>query len=122
MAVHFYEFVRERIHLRGKFFQASNATERSTYCDGMVKSVSERLREIYMYKQQEMGSESTALVRTQQGVDNFTNQVFPKLRKIHTPAPKGTRDAYMLGRQHGNEIPLSRPVSDGGGSDRGKIK
>ena len=121
MAVHFHEYLRGTINRRGKFFHKSNPTERSTYCMGMCSTITERLREMYEYKKQAMGSECTALVRTQSRVDEYTNEIFPRLTTIASPVPRGSRDAYMQGQQHGRDVPLSRPVS-GGTRGRGEIE
>jgi len=119
IAIHFHQYLRGLINRRGKFFQKGHPTEYATYCQGMTSSVSKRLREMYEYKKQAMGSECTALVRTQQDVDAFTGTIFPNLINTKSIPPRGSREAYMQGVKHGNEIPLSRPIS--GGTKRGQI-
>jgi hypothetical protein len=121
LSIHFHDYLRNLIHRRARFFFKGDRTNQSTYSMSMTQTISKRLKEMYQYKKEAVDGASTALVRINQEVDDFTKTIFPSLRMSRTSIPNGSREAWALGRRHGSEIPLSRPVGGASGS-KGQIR
>jgi len=88
---------------------------RRNYCLGMVRTINERLTELYAKREEFIPSDSRALVVVKKkGVEDYYHQQFPNIRNSRRKTMKGDIGAYYKGAEDGRNISLSRPIEGNG--------
>jgi len=134
IAVYFFKFLRRTLHAMsfknvnkesliaqnpylGKVTAKYLNDARRNYSFGMVKTIDERLVELYTKREEFIPSDCKSLIVVKKDdLNKFMHEAFPNLRSSHTKALRGDMNAYRNGQADGRSVNLSRPISNNGGS------
>jgi cyanate lyase len=90
---------------------------RRNYCFGLVQTIFERLKDLYMKREEFIPSDSKALMVVKKGdLQNYFKQQFPDAISGKATSLKGDIGAYYRGKQDGQKVSLNRPISHTGAS------
>lgn len=86
---------------------------RRNYCFGMVRTIDERLKELYAKREEFVPSDCKALmVVKKDDLDKFMREKFPNLHYSRPTLLKGDMNAFHKGRDDGHKVNLSRPIDN----------
>jgi len=111
---HFFRFLRMRITNNQRKMNM-NKKESYFYAQGVMSTISDRLRDMYRRKQDILKAANTRdiVVIKNDLVEKAKRKMFPKLIKKKPPQAID-RNAFMQGANDGEKIPISRPIEGGG--------
>jgi len=114
IAVYFFKFLQRTVSAmaRLKYPKDKNKARRN-YCLGLVKTIGERLEEIYKKKEEMIPADCRALVlRKKDGLEDYFREQFPSVRKGKSLRISGDIGAFYQGEKDGKKVQLSRPISE----------
>jgi hypothetical protein len=95
---------------------------RRNYCFGMVQTISQRLLDLYMRREEFIPADSKALmVIKKDGLDKFFHDKYPHTRSGRSISLKGDLRSYERGKEDGRRVNLSRPISHTGRGSAAQI-
>ena len=113
VCIHFFDYLRREVRRSARKKWKGDSRSQGVYATSMTNTLVERLRETFLAKREALDSESTAIIHTRgKEAAEFSREQFPNQKlSAARRGISGSREAILQGREDGNNVPLSRPIS-----------
>ncbi len=119
ITIFFYRHLRRTVCRKAELEYPRNKANQETYAFGMVRTISERLGELYKKREEFIPSDCRDLVIVKKDqLDGYVKSQFPSLRTSRARKLKGSSEAYSRGALDGKSVGLNRPIGHSSGSTR----
>lgn len=114
LAVFFFKYLRRTINRMAEVSSTKKAS-RDSYCYGMILTIKQRLEELFRQKEELIPSNCRDLVIIKKDdLNEAFKEMFPNTRRSHLRTSNKDYHAYVKGLEDGKNIPLNRPLPNGG--------
>jgi hypothetical protein len=115
LSVYFFTFLKRTVGKMSSKY--TRAADRETFAFGMVKTIGDRMEDLYKARNASFDSNCSALmvVKTD-GLEKYVKDAFPNLSKSKSVRLNGSTEAHEAGRAAGHKVNISRPIGGSSGA------
>lgn len=121
IVIFFYRHLRRTVGRKSEI-EFKRKADQETYAYGMVRTISQRLQDLYKKREEVMESDCRAMVLVKtDGLEKFVKDMFPSLTTSKARTLKGSSEAYSRGLADGQKVGLNRPIQGSKGYEKPRL-